>query len=137
MAETKKSKLFADIMADRTGIDIEFTEFEVDETSKGEPLINLTLKEPRTFYGRRVRDELSGDNVKLEAADAERISIGADTIEAIKKMEAEGEQVFFWEIEGKSGRIKSSKLFTDVSGTNLEAWITVTKFAKFGAQRRD
>src|SRR5687768_17266677 len=101
MAETTKSKLFADIMADRTGVDIEFTEFEVDETSRGLPIIHLTLKEPRTFYGRRVRDDISGDNVKLEATDAERISIGADTIEAIKVMEEAGEKVFIWNVEGK------------------------------------
>jgi hypothetical protein len=66
----------------------------------------------------------------------EYVTINPAAIAKIKELEAAGETVFTWKEVGVSGRIKTDKLVTDVSG-NEEVWISDEKFAKFGAKRRD
>jgi len=131
-----KQALLTEILAGKTGVDLEFVGFETDETSQGDPIIILTLAEPKTFMGRRLRDNTTGDSVRLRADDVEYVTINPKAIEVIKELEAAGETVFTWKEPGVSGRIKTDKLTADVSG-NEEVWITDEKFAKFGARQRN
>lgn len=131
-----KQALLTEILAGKTGVDLEFIGFETDETSQGDPIIILQLAEPRTFMGRRINDRETGDSVRLRADDVEYVTLNPKAIDKIKALEAEGEMVFTWKEPGKSGRLKTDKLVTDVSN-NEEVWISDEKFAKFGARQRN
>jgi len=132
---SKKNMLLSDILSAKAGVNLEFVNFELDETTQGDPIIILTLAEPQSFTGRRLNDRDTGDSVRLKADDVEMVVINPAAIAVIKELEAAGETVFTWKEAGKSGTIKSDKLVTDVS-TNQEVWISDMKFAKFGAQKR-
>jgi hypothetical protein len=134
-ANTSKRMLLTDILSEKAGVNLEFINFELDETTQGDPIIMLTLAEPQSFTGRRLNDRDTGDSVRLRADDVDVVIINPSAIAVIKELEAAGESVFTWKEAGKSGTIKSDKLVTDVS-SNQEVWISDQKFAKFGAQRR-
>lgn len=128
-------KKLSEILGSRKGLDLEFTDLQVDETSKGEPLVRLILKTPiGNVIGRLVTDPVTKQQGRLEASDVETVSIGKSTLDAIEDMETAGTQVFFWDEEGKSGRIVAN-LRMDVSAA-LEVWIAAESFAAFGNRRR-
>ncbi len=126
----------SEILKTKQGVDLEFVDMIQDETRDGLPIVRLVLKNPiPSVFGRKITDNVSGDQVRLEANDVESVSIGKDTLDVIEAMEEKGEKIFEWTTEGKSGRIKCDLQF-DVS-RSLEVWITATKFGKFAADRRN
>ena len=104
---SKKNMLLSDILSAKAGVNLEFVNFELDETTQGDPIIILTLAEPQSFTGRRLNDRDTGDSVRLKADDVEMVVINPAAIAVIKELEAAGETVFTWKEAGKSGTIKS------------------------------
>lgn len=135
MAEIKRK--LSEILKETANVDIDFIDLQQDEAVDGSQIIRLVLAQPiPVVFGRTITDRVSGDSITLEAADVERISIGAEAIAEIEKLEDEGKNVFTWLVEGKKGNLKCP-LKMDVSNAG-EVWVVKTSFAAFGnAKRRE
>lgn len=133
MADIKK---LSEILGSKQGVDLEFVDLQQDETTSGEPLVRLILKTNiPVVYGRQITDPITNDRVRLEATDVEMVTINPQSLKAIDELESNGTQVFFWDKEGVSGRIKCN-LKMDVSNAQ-EVFIVTETFAKWGQEQRN
>ena len=126
-----------EILGSKIKVDLEFSELITDETESGLPIVRLEMKDPiPVVYGRLLRDELSGESVRMQVNDVTTVSIGKDTLDEIEKLEeSTGKELFVMDADGKGGRFTTNDLFLDVSNQG-EVWVTKTKFAEFGRQKR-
>jgi hypothetical protein len=141
-----KFKKLSEILGSKSGVDLQFVGLQTDETSRGLPIVRLILKENLpVVYGRQISDNVTGDRVRLEANDVEMVSIGADILAEIEKMEtaelekpeAERKMPFTWTEEGVSGTLKLPELKLDVAASQ-EVWVANKEgFAGFAAKKRN
>lgn len=133
------AKKLSEIIKTKKGVDLKFIDLQQDETQDGDPILILTLETPLDLVigSTRLNNRGTGDSIRTQATDVEFVSIGKSTLTDIDTLEDAGEVVIEWEEEGKSGRIKSDKLFLDVAKRDYAVWITSVKFAEYGRQIRD
>lgn len=135
--KTVRKPLLA-ILGAKAGVEIEFINLEQDETTGGDMIVRLTLKEPiPKVIGRMIRDNVTGEQARLELTDVEMVSIGKDTLESIDKMENAGNEVFTWIEEGKSGKLKLPTPFKLDVSRGEEVWVSEGGFNKFAQNRRN
>lgn len=132
----KKTKSLKEAVAERTRVKFKFTDIIMEDAQDGSPIFRYILETPLDQVNGRVLTERgTNKSVALTAVDVQYVRMGAEALEVVDKLTAEGKSPIEWIEEGKSGTFDTNELKFDVS-TRLEAWVVKTSLASFGAQQR-
>lgn len=144
-------KKLSSASAGKNKVDFKFVDYIEDEAQRdGSKLTKFILEKTIPLVtGRRVRDDVSGETVTLEATDVEIISVGQEALDEIEALQTlwekeeadkvpmdqrKGEPLIDWTGD-TSGTFSSKTLKFDVSSA-LDVWMVKTSLAQYGRNKR-